>query len=63
MLHKVFVTLKFVAYTLNCSHSTESYRAILSNSTVKKAVQGSFNQLFETLVCEHMKATTPSNKD
>ena len=40
MLYKVVLTFKSVNETLVCGHSNESFRAVLSCSTVYYVVQG-----------------------
>ena len=43
MLYKVVLTSEPVDEILNCDHSYESYRAVLSRGAVYYAVQGSSN--------------------
>ena len=40
MLYKVGLTFALVDKVLNCDHSNESYRAVLSSGAVYYAVQG-----------------------
>ena len=43
ILYKVVLTFEFVDEVLECEHSSESYRAILSGGTVYYVEQGSSN--------------------
>ena len=57
MCHEAILTFASVKEILWCDHSNESYRAVLSCSTVYNTPEGgSFASVDEILWCDHSKS-------